>query len=76
MYDPDTMEIFECGFNPESGEIVAFATVSIAEFRNRLEKQAEEILQDKIQKAVSEASEEVAKIHSAIAFAEKLYMMF
>lgn len=35
MYDPETLEIFECGFNTKYGEICAFAEVTMAEFRKK-----------------------------------------
>lgn len=35
MYDPKTLEIFECGFNSNMGMIVAFAEIPMSEFRKK-----------------------------------------
>lgn len=72
MYDLDTMEIFECAFNAQTGEIVAYATISIEQFRKRLEESAQELLKERVQRAIDEASKDVASIHSTIAYVEKM----
>lgn len=74
MYDIDTCEIFECGFNAEYGSIVAYGSVSIEQFREKLETAAQELIQARVQIAIAEASEEASRIYSSIAYAEKLYM--
>lgn len=74
MYDFDTLEIFECGFNAEYGSIVAYAPISIERFRERLENAAKELIQARVQLAIEEASEDAAKIYSCIAYAEKLHL--
>lgn len=75
MYDIETSEIFECGFNAEYGEIVAFATVSMERFREKLEKAAKELIQARVQLAIAEASAEASELYSSIAYAEKLYLL-
>ena len=74
MYDVDTVEIFECGFNAEAGLIVAYGEVSIEKFREKLEKAAQELIQARVQLAIAEASEDAARLYSSIAYAEKLYL--
>lgn len=75
MYDIETAEIFECAFNAETGIIVAYATVSIEQFREKLEEIAQKLIQENVQKAIAEASEKASKIYSNIAYIEKLYLL-
>ncbi len=44
MYDKESGEIFECAFNSESGFIVAYAEVSVSEFRSRMQEKAQELI--------------------------------
>lgn len=45
MYDKDSGEIFECAFNPESGLIVAYAEVSVSEFRSKMQEEAKRLIE-------------------------------
>lgn len=70
MYDIDTNEIFECGFNSEKGLVVAFNSISAKEFRARLEHIAREMLISDVQKAISEASRKASVLLSEASFIE------
>lgn len=70
MYDVDTCQIFECGFNAERGIIVAYAEITIKGFRARLENIAREILISDVQKAISEASRKASVLLSEASFIE------
>jgi hypothetical protein len=72
MYDPDTLEIFECSWNAEESSIVAYAEVSIDEFRKRLSGAAETLVKERIRNTMIEASEEASEI---LAEAEKFTLM-
>lgn len=72
MYDPDTLEVFECSWNAEESLIVAFAEVPLKEFRVRLAGAAETLIKERTRKAIAEASEEASEI---IAEAEKFTLM-
>ncbi len=72
MYDPETLEIFHCSWNAEESSIVAYAEVSIEEFRKRLSGAAETLIKERIRKAMIEASAEASKI---LAEAEKFSLM-
>lgn len=64
--------IYLVGFDSQRSEIVAFATVSPAEFRRRLVKEAERKFSERMQQAATEAAAEVAAYYSvALRFAEK-----
>lgn len=73
MYDVDTSEIFECAFNAQEGFIVAYREVSVEEFRKRLEKAGNELIQARVRIAIDEASEEVARLYAACEFASKVW---
>ncbi|MBQ4604286.1 MAG: hypothetical protein IJB16_06760 [Clostridia bacterium] len=62
MYDPDTLEIFECSWNAEESVIVAFAEVSVKEFRMRLAGAADTLIKERTRKAIIEASSEASEI--------------
>lgn len=62
MYDPDTLEIFDCSWNAEESLIVAYATVSIKEFRTRLSGAAETLIRERTREAMIKASEEASEI--------------
>ena len=64
MYDPDTLEIFQCSFNKEESLIVAYAEVSVQEFRMRLAGAAEQLIQERTHQAILEASEEASRIYA------------
>ena len=64
MYDPDTLEIFQCSFNKEESLIVAYAEVSVQEFRMRLAGAAEQLIQERTRQAILEASEEASRIYA------------
>lgn len=64
MYDPDTLEIFQCSFNKEESLIVAYAEVSVQEFRMRLSGAAESLIQKRTRQAILEASEEASRIYA------------
>lgn len=70
MYDPETKEIFECAFNAESGYLVAYASVSMAEFRKRLEDVAQRMIKDAMYEAMQKASKAVADLYAEIEFIE------
>lgn len=72
MYDPETLEIFQCSWNAEESSLVAYAEVSLVEFRKRLSGAAETLVKEKVRKAMIEASEEASKI---LAEAEKFSLM-
>jgi hypothetical protein len=70
MFDEDTGEIFECGFNKERAEIVAFGEISAKEFRARLEHIARDIIMSDVQKAITEASKKASVLLSEGMFYE------
>lgn len=72
MYDPDTLEIFECSWNEEESSIVAYAEVSLHSFRMRLAGAAETLIKERTRKAIIEASAEASEI---LAEAEKFSLM-
>lgn len=56
MYDKESGEIFECGFNSESGFIVAYAEVSVSEFRSRMMEKAKELVEMEFIEAMVKAN--------------------
>ena len=62
MYDPDTLEVFECSWNADESVIVAFAEVPLDEFRVRLSGAAETLIKERVHKAMIEASAEASEI--------------
>lgn len=68
MYDHETNEIFECGFNNVRCEVVAYREVSVSEFRNRLTKCAQDMLIAEARKAIIEASAKASVILSEAIF--------
>ncbi len=62
MYDPETNEIFECGFNKSLSMIVAYAEIDIKDFREKLKEVAQEIIEKRVQEAIAKASNEVAPL--------------
>jgi hypothetical protein len=72
MYDPDTLEVFECSWNAEESVIVAFAEVPLKEFRERLSGAAETLIKERTRKAIIEASAEASEI---LAEAERFSLM-
>ena len=72
MYDPDTLEVFECSWNAEESIIVAFAEVPLKEFRMRLAGAAEALIRERARKAIIEASAEASDI---LAEAERFTLM-
>ena len=68
MYDPETLEVFECSWNAEESLIVAFAEVPLKEFRMRLAGAAETLIKERTHEAIIKASGEASEI---IAEAEK-----
>lgn len=72
MYDLETMEIFECGFNADSGWIVAYSPVSAKEFRRKIESISEKLLKEAIAEAVKTASEDVSALYAEMQMIEVL----
>lgn len=70
MFDEETGEIFECGFNNIRSEIVAYRDVSVSEFRNRLTKCAQDMLVEEARKAIFEASKKASVLLSEAMFYE------
>lgn len=70
MYDNETKEIFECGFNVSSGYVVAYAQVSMSEFRKKTESIAQKIINDNIAEAMKKASARIEDIYADIAYIE------
>jgi hypothetical protein len=63
MYS-DEGTIYEAGFVPSSGLIVAFRVVEISEFRSRLASAAERLYSQKMREAALKAADEVAAIYA------------
>lgn len=63
MYSDDGT-IYEVAFCAQSGQIVAFAVVPVAEFRCRLSSAAERIYTQKMHEAALKAADEVAAIYA------------
>lgn len=72
MYDLDTMQIFECGFNAQESLIVAFAEISAEEFRRKISSISEKLIKSAIREAVKEASESVSALYEEMMFIETL----
>ncbi len=70
MFDDETGEIFECGFNNEESVIVAYAEISAQEFRARLERIAHDVIFADVQKAMTEASKKASVLLSEAMFHE------
>lgn len=60
----DNGTIYEAGFAPSSGLIVAFRVVEISEFRSRLASAAERLYSQKMREAALKAADEVAAIYA------------
>lgn len=72
MFDLETSEIFECGFNRLQGELVAYREVTMQEFRERASKMAEKVLQRAIEEAIKKASSDASSIYAEIQTIEAL----
>ena len=62
VYDEETFEIFECGFNAKTGWIIAYREVSMQEFRQRLEKEAQRLIAMQIEEAMQRAKDEASAL--------------
>lgn len=62
MYDDETGELFECAFNAEQGFIVAYAELDNKEFRKKLEKKAQELINMELTEAMIKASAKASEI--------------
>lgn len=62
MYDPETNEIFECGFNSAFSTVVAYAEIDIKDFREKLKECAQEVIEKRVREAIEKASNEVAPL--------------
>lgn len=63
MYSDDGT-IYEAGFVPSSGLIVAFRVVDMSEFRSRLASAAERLYTKMMREAARKAADEVAAIYA------------
>ena len=75
MYDLETMEIFECGFNADTGWIVAFNAISAKEFRRKIESISEKLLKDAIAEAVKTATDDMSALYAELQMIEVLRAM-
>lgn len=62
MYDPETNEIFECGFNSAFSTVVAYAEIDVKDFREKLKECAQEVIEKRVREAIEKASNEVAPL--------------
>lgn len=72
MYDDQTMQIFECGFNAQESLIVAYAEISFNEFKRKIESLSEKIIKTAISEAVKEASDSVSALYHELKIIEVL----
>ncbi len=72
MFDIDTLEVFECGFNREFGDVVAFAEVPMNEFRRKVSAMAEKVMKQAISEAMKQASDDVVALYSELQMLETL----
>jgi hypothetical protein len=75
MYDEDTMQIFECGFNAKESLIVAYSEISFEEFRRKIESISEKIIKSAISEAVKNASDSVSALYQEMQLIEVLKAM-
>ena len=72
MYDLETMQIFECGFNVKESLIVAYSEITIEEFKRKISSISEKLIKSAISEAVREASESVSALYEEMCFIETL----
>lgn len=70
MYDPETKEIFEVGFNSKHCTLVAYNPVSMKEFRKRTEALAQKIINEEMLKASQIVASRVADLYTELEFIE------
>lgn len=75
MYDEDTMQIFECGFNAKECLIVAYSEITIEDFRRKIESISEKIIKSAISEAVKNASDSVSALYQEMQLIEVLKTM-
>lgn len=75
MYDIDTMQIFECGFNAKECLIIAYSEITIEEFRRKIESISEKIIKSAIAEAVKGASDSVSALYQEMQMIEVLKAM-
>lgn len=61
-YDEQSNDLFEVAFNIQSCQFVAFAKLSVSDFRKALESRAKELIKEKVSEALQSVSSEIAEL--------------